>query len=159
MTPSRPQWDDHLLAQLLDAALDAEHRPPVPPGTGGDVEELAELAGTLRVALPLPALPVGGRAEVRAAALAMRVARRPFRARLLVAAVITLLLGAVIGGALGNALKQPNRPRPGSPRSNWRTSHYTRPPRRFQPTSLPRLSQISTGRRRSSSPREGPLRS
>ena len=82
MTAPRPQWDDHLLAQLLDAALDAEHRPPAPPGTGGEVEELADLADTLRVALPLPALPVGGRSEVRAAALAVRVARRPFRARL-----------------------------------------------------------------------------
>ncbi|MGA3220532.1 MAG: hypothetical protein ABSE77_15860, partial [Acidimicrobiales bacterium] len=108
MTAPRPQWDDHLLAQLLDAALDAEHRPPVPPGTGGEVEDLADLAGTLRLALPLPALPAGGRSEVRAAALAARVARRPFRGRALVAAVITLLVGAVIGGALGNAFQQPS---------------------------------------------------
>lgn len=79
MTAPRPQWDDHLLAQLLDAAIDAEHRPPVPPGTGGEVEELADLADKLRVALPVPALPAGGRSEVRAAALAVRVARSPFR--------------------------------------------------------------------------------
>ncbi len=106
MTAPRPQWDQHLLAQLLDAALDAEHRPPVPPGTGGEVEDLADLADALRVALPLPDLPAGGRSEVRAAALAVRVARRPFRARLAVAAVITLLVGAVVGGALGNAFQQ-----------------------------------------------------
>ncbi len=66
------------------------------------------MADNLRTALPLPPLPAGGAAEVRAAASAVRAVRRHSRARLLVAAVTTLLVGAVGGGALISALDQPN---------------------------------------------------
>ena len=61
MTAPRPQWDDHVLAQTLDAALDAGGRASVPPGTGGEVEDLADLAGVLRAAR-LDAVLFGGRA-------------------------------------------------------------------------------------------------
>ena len=66
------------------------------------------MADDLRTALPLPPLPAGGAAEVKAAASAVRAVRRHSRARLLVAAVTTLLVGAVGGGALISALDQPN---------------------------------------------------
>ncbi|HUB69041.1 MAG TPA: hypothetical protein VL984_01330 [Acidimicrobiales bacterium] len=72
--------------------------------------ELVALASRLRRALPMPELPGGGAAEVRAAALAVRAIRRRNRGRLLVAAVITLLVGAVAGGTLSTIFQKPSPP-------------------------------------------------
>ena len=56
--------------------------------------------------MPMPDLPTGGRREVRAAALAVRAAKRRDRARLLAAAAVTLVIGVVGGAALSSAVQQ-----------------------------------------------------
>ena len=71
-----------------------------------ETDDLADLAASLRAAMPMPELPSGGRTEVRAAALAVRGAKRRDRARLLVAAAVTLVVGVVGGAALSSAVQQ-----------------------------------------------------
>jgi hypothetical protein len=102
MTEELPGRKERDLADALDAALDRGSSAP-----GSPENELAGLAGALRAALPLPALPTEGRAEVRATAVAVRAGHRQ-RTRLAVAAVITLLAGATGGAALSNAVSQPS---------------------------------------------------
>ena len=108
MTHELPGPDERALAAALDEVIDNPPSRLGPPGSAGPVVELAGLADDLRKALPLPPLPMGGAAQVGAAASAVRAVRRHSRARLLVAAVTTLLVGAVGGGALIGALEQPN---------------------------------------------------
>ena len=108
MTQELPRPDERELAEALDRAIDQSSSGVVRLGPAGPAAGLAAVADNLRTALPLPPLPAGGAAEVRAAASAVRAVRRHSRARLLVAAVTTLLVGAVGGGALISALDQPN---------------------------------------------------
>ena len=122
--PGPPGGDERDLADALDAALDAGAAGASGPRTPseGEVGRLSDLAGALRQALPLPALPSGGRSDIRAAASAARAVRRPSRYRLAGAAVITLMVGAVAGGTIGSALggssRSPTPPRPAIPTSS-----------------------------------------
>ncbi|HXW77858.1 MAG TPA: hypothetical protein VEJ84_00085, partial [Acidimicrobiales bacterium] len=104
MSRDLPGRDERELAEALDQALDRPDRLPVAAGTSASVARLVALADDLCEALPPPALPLGGRAEVRATALAVRAMRRRNRVRLLVAAAVTLLVGAVAGGVVSSAI-------------------------------------------------------
>ena len=108
MRPELPHPDERALAQALDEAIDNASLGGSENVPGGPVAGLAAVADSLRTALPLPPLPAGGAAEVKAAASAVRAVRRHGRAKLLVAAATTLLVGAIGGGALIGALEQPN---------------------------------------------------
>ena len=110
MSRELPGKEERELAEALDQALDNPDRLAVSTGTPPDVARLAALADDLCEALPLPALPLGGRAEVRATTSAVRAIHRRDRARLLVAAAITLLVGAVAGGVISSAIGQSGPP-------------------------------------------------
>src|SRR5208282_4742535 len=98
--------DERDLAEALDAALDAETQARRRAGPRAPTDDLADLAAGLRAAMPPPELPIGGRTEVRAAALAVRGAKRRDRTRLLTAAAVTLVVGVVGGAALSSAVQQ-----------------------------------------------------
>ena len=106
MTAEFPDRDERALAEALDAALDREPQAQRRAGPRAPTDDLADLAASLRAAMPMPELPSGGRTEVRAAALAVRGAKRRDRARLLVAAAVTLVIGVVGGAALSSAVQQ-----------------------------------------------------
>ena len=110
MSRPLPGKEERELAEALDQALDNPDRLPVSTGTSPDVARLVAVADDLCDALPLPVLPLRGRAEVRATASAVRAIHRRDRARLLVAAAITLLAGAVAGGVISSAISQSGPP-------------------------------------------------
>ncbi len=107
MTLEFPDRDERAKAEALDAALDRGPQAQRRAGPSSGTDNLADLAASLRAVMPMPDLPTGGRTEVRAAAFAARGAKRRYRARLLVAAAVTLVIGAVGGAALSSAVQQP----------------------------------------------------
>ncbi len=106
MTAEFPDRDERARAEALDAALDREPQAQRRAGPRAPTDDLADLAAGLRAAMPMPELPSGGRTEVRAAALAVRGAKRRDRTRLLAAAAVTLVIGVVGGAALSSAVQQ-----------------------------------------------------
>jgi hypothetical protein len=109
MTSELPDREERARAAALDAVLDKGQQAQRRTGLGGPVDDLADLAASLRGAMmPMPELPSGGRTEVRAAALAVQGAKRRGWAKLLVAAAVTLVVGALGGAALSGAVQQPS---------------------------------------------------
>ncbi|HTV12974.1 MAG TPA: hypothetical protein VME20_14065 [Acidimicrobiales bacterium] len=106
MTHDLPSGDERTRADALDKALDSIGARQSPAGNPA-ASELGALAARLKTAIPPPELPARGVDEVRATAIALRAVRRPKRARLLVAAAMTLLVGAVAGGTLSTLIEQP----------------------------------------------------
>ena len=94
MTVEFPDREERARAEALDAALGRGPRAQRRAGPRSETDDLADLAASLRSAMPMPDLPGGGRTEVRAAALAVRGTKRRDRTKLLVAAAVTLARAA-----------------------------------------------------------------
>ncbi len=106
MTAEFPNREERARAEALDASLDRGPQAQRGAGARSPTDDLADLAAGLQAAMPMPELPSGGRTEVRAAALAVRGARRRDRTRLMAAAAVTLVVGVVGGAALSSAVQQ-----------------------------------------------------